>query len=75
MCSSDLQRGGTPNTLDRIMGSEMGKLAVELLIEGKSARALGMKCNDVYDIDIDEALKAKNEFNIDMYNTANILSL
>ncbi|MDD2446250.1 MAG: 6-phosphofructokinase [Tissierellia bacterium] len=70
-----LQRGGTPNTLDRIMGSEMGKLAVELLIEGKSARALGMKCNDVYDIDIDEALKAKNEFNIDMYNTANILSL
>ncbi|NLL82184.1 MAG: 6-phosphofructokinase [Tissierellia bacterium] len=70
-----LQRGGTPNTLDRIMGSEMGKSAVELLLEGKSARLVGVKCNDIFDIDIDEALKMRRTFDKGMYNTANILSL
>ena len=70
-----IQRGGTPTTFDRIMASEMGRKAVELLLDGKSGKALGLKCNDIIDLDINEALIMKKEFNMDMYKTAQILSI
>lgn len=70
-----IQRGGTPTTFDRLMASEMGRKSVELLLEGKSGRALGYKCNEIIDLDIEEALSVKKEFRIDMYNTAQILSI
>lgn len=70
-----IQRGGTPTSYDRIIASEMGNRAIELLKEGKSGRALGIKCNQIIDMDINEALEIKKEFNIQMYNTARILSI
>ena len=70
-----LQRGGTPTTMDRIMASEMGKKAVELLLENKSNRVLGFKCNNIIDMDINEALNMNKEFDMDLYNTANVLSI
>lgn len=70
-----VQRGGTPTTFDRIMASEMGRRAVELLMEGHKSRALGIKCNQTIDLDIGEALKIKNVFNKKMYETAKILSI
>lgn len=70
-----LQRGGTPTTMDRIMASEMGKKAVELLLENKSSKVLGFKCNNIMDMDINEALALKKEFDMDLYNTANVLSI
>lgn len=70
-----IQRGGTPTSFDRIMASRMGSKAIELLKEGKSGRALGIKCNKVIDLDINEALEMKKEFNIEMYNTSKVLSI
>lgn len=70
-----LQRGGTPTTADRIIASQMGKRAVELLLENKSNRVVGVKCNNIIDMDITEALNIKKEFNVGMYRTADILSL
>lgn len=70
-----IQRGGTPSTFDRILGSEMGRRAVELLIDGKSARAVGIKENKLIDLDISEALDIKKEFQVDMYETAKQLSI
>ncbi|MDR7871222.1 MAG: 6-phosphofructokinase [Tissierellaceae bacterium] len=70
-----LQRGGTPTTFDRIIASEMGREAVELLLEGKSGKALGIKCNEIINLDINEALIIKKEFNKKMYETAQILSI
>lgn len=70
-----IQRGGTPTSFDRIMASEMGREAVELLLKGKTARALGMSCNDIINLDIEEALKVNKVFNKKMYETANILSI
>lgn len=70
-----IQRGGNPTSYDRIIASKMGNKAIELLKEGKSDRALGIKCNQIVDIDIKEALEMKKEFDIDMYNTARILSI
>lgn len=70
-----IQRGGTPTSFDRIMASEMGDKAIELLKAGKSGRAIGIKCNEIIDLDIDEALSIKKEFNQKMYDTAKILSI
>ncbi len=70
-----IQRGGSPTVFDRIMGSKMGNRAVELLINNKSGRALGIKCNEIIDISIDEAFNIKKEFDINMYNMAKILSI
>lgn len=70
-----IQRGGNPTSYDRIIASKMGNKAIELLKEGKSDRALGIKCNQIIDIDIKEALEMEKEFDIDMYNTARILSI
>lgn len=70
-----IQRGGTPTTIDRIMASQMGRVAVELLLGGKSDRALGIKCNEIINLDISEALIIKKVFNKDMYETAQILSI
>ncbi len=70
-----IQRGGSPTVFDRIMASKMGNKAVELLLEGKSGRALGTKCNKIIDVDLDEALNTEREFDIELYNIGKILSI
>ena len=70
-----IQRGGTPTSFDRIMASKMGIKAIELLKEGKTSRVLGMKCNSIIDLDVNEALEIKKSLDLDMYNTAKILSI
>lgn len=70
-----IQRGGTPTSFDRVLASNMGNKAIELLRDGKSGRALGIKCNEIIDMDINEALEVKKVFNIEMYNTAQVLSI
>ncbi|WP_422486235.1 6-phosphofructokinase [Gudongella sp. DL1XJH-153] len=70
-----IQRGGSAASFDRIMASRMGKRAVDLLIEGKKNRVLGFKCNEIIDMDIDEALKVKKVFNEELYDLASVLSI
>ena len=70
-----IQRGGTPTAFDRILASEMGRKSIELLLDNKSGRALGIKCNKVIDLDITEALNKEKEFDLTMYNNAKVLSI
>jgi 6-phosphofructokinase 1 len=70
-----IQRGGSPSAFDRILASRLGARAVEVLIEEKNQRVIGLKNNEVVDIDIDEALATKREFDEKFYELANILSL
>lgn len=70
-----IQRGGTPTSFDRIMASQMGYRAVELLLDGKGGRAVGISQNEIVDLDLDEALSQKRVFRRDMYEIARILSI
>ena len=70
-----IQRGGTPTAFDRIIASKMGSKAIELLLNDKSGRALGIKCNQIIDMDIDEALNMKKVFDMEMYDTTKVLSI
>ena len=70
-----LQRGGVPTAVDRILASKMGARAVELLIAGKSHRAIGIKDNHLIDMDMMKAIEEKKVFDQEMYHLAQILSI
>ena len=66
-----VQRGGSPTVRDRVVASEMGYYAVELLEKGIGNRVVGMKDGKVYDVDIHEALAMKKPFNERLYKICN----
>lgn len=70
-----VQRGGAPSAFDRVLASKLGNKAVELLIEGKTARVVGIRDNKIIDMDIDEALSMKKEFDMETYEMVKILSI
>ena len=70
-----VQRGGSPTSFDRILASRFGYRAVELLLEGKSSRVVGIKDNKIIDLDIQEALAMPKTFNRELYEMAKVLSI
>lgn len=70
-----LQRGGSPSTLDRVRASEMGCRAVQLLKEGIGNRVIGVKNNQIYDIDIYEALEMPAVPREDLIELSKIMSI
>ncbi|QAT60937.1 6-phosphofructokinase [Acidilutibacter cellobiosedens] len=70
-----IQRGGTPTAFDRIVASRMGFKAVELLMEGKSGVAVGIKENKIYSIPLEEALNVEKAFDEKMFDIARVLSI
>lgn len=69
-----IQRGGTPTPMDRVLASKLGAKAVDLLLEGKTSRVVGVRDNKVIDMDIDEALAMKRVFDIDLYKMAQTIN-
>lgn len=70
-----VQRGGSPTAFDRVLASRLGFKAVELLIDGKSSRVVGIKNNEIIDMPIKEALQEKKEIDKGIYEMAKILSM
>ena len=70
-----VQRGGSPTLRDRVVASEMGYTAVELLNAGKSNRVVVMRKSEIVDLDITEALAMKRTFDVDLYNIAHKISI
>lgn len=69
-----IQRGGSPMAFDRILASRMGATAVELLMQGKSARCIGIQSGEMVDHDIIECLEEmKRPFRQDLYNLSHNL--
>ena len=56
-----IQRGGSPTATDRVYASMFGAKAVDLLLEGKTNRVIGMKGGHFVDYDIAEALQMTKE--------------
>ncbi|SCZ05371.1 6-phosphofructokinase [Alkaliphilus peptidifermentans] len=70
-----IQRGGSPTAFDRILASKMGARAVELLLEGKKNRALGINGLEIIDVDFVDVFKQTDGFHQKTYDLANILSI
>lgn len=69
------QRGGSPTANDRVLASRLGAKAVDLLIEGKGGRMVGIQNNQVVDHDILEVLDAKRVPELSMYQLSKELSI
>lgn len=65
-----VQRGGSPTVRDRVVASQMGYYAVNLLSQGIGNRVVGMQNNKIVDYDIQEALSMKKTFEEDLYHIA-----
>ena len=70
-----VQRGGIPTARDRVMASQMGYRAVELLNKGIGNRVITFVDNKLGDKDIYEALAMKKQFSIEEYNMATAISI
>ncbi|WP_297987396.1 6-phosphofructokinase [Anoxybacillus sp.] len=70
-----VQRGGSPTAFDRVLASRLGARAVELLLEGKGGRCVGIQDNHLVDHDIIEALAQKHTVDQKMYQLSKELSI
>jgi len=70
-----IQRGGSPTAADRVLASRLGAKAVDLLLEGKEGRMVGLYNNELIDFSIEEILAEKHVVNMDMYKLSQELSI
>lgn len=70
-----VQRGGSPTARDRIMASQMGSRAVDLLTQGIGNRVVGIRDNKIVDFDIFEALKMTKAIDMKDYELAHEISI
>lgn len=70
-----IQRGGNPTAFDRVNATRMGARAVELFDDGMINRAVGLRNNGVYDIDLAEALDVPKKFDKRLYDLNNITAM
>lgn len=71
-----LQRGGSPSSFDRVLGSRMGYAAVKALISGENRKMVGMSCNAIKLVDLEESIN-KHSFKLeeDLLEMTKILSI
>jgi len=70
-----VQRGGSPTVTDRVLASRLGARAVELLLENKGGRAVGIEKNELVDYDIIEALSKPHNLDMNLYKLSKELSI
>ena len=70
-----VQRGGSPTLRDRVVASQMGYKAVELLKNNIGNRVVVMRGGKITDLDIYEALDMKRVFDTELYKIAMTISI
>lgn len=70
-----VQRGGSPTARDRVIASQMGHYAVELLSKGIGNRVVAMRDSQITDFDILEALQMHKDVNRELVRIANEISI
>ncbi len=70
-----VQRGGSPSVRDRVTATEMGNIAVKLLMNEEKSKVVVEKKGKITSMDIEIALDTPKQFNIDLYNIEQQVSL
>ncbi|WP_423800636.1 6-phosphofructokinase [Neobacillus sp. SAB-20_R2A] len=70
-----IQRGGSPSAYDRMMSSQMGALAVDLIIEGKKGVMVGVKNGQLTHTTFTEIEKDRHKIDLSIYELARSLSI
>lgn len=70
-----VQRGGSPTVRDRVLASEMGYHAVQLLLNGQTNKVVAIQSDKITNFDIEEALQMKKPFNRRLHDIAHKISI
>lgn len=70
-----IQRGGSPTARDRVLASQMGAKAVELLLQNNGGKAVGMRNHEIVAYDFEEVFEESPEFDNEMYKLSKELSI
>ncbi|MDD6061238.1 MAG: 6-phosphofructokinase [Oscillospiraceae bacterium] len=70
-----VQRGGAPTCKDRVVASQMGNRAVKLLLDGIGNRVVGMKNEQIFDMDIYEALSQTKTLDRELFDISYEISI
>ena len=65
-----LQRGGTPNAFDRILGTRFGVRAAELAIDGQGGLMVGLRGDEIISVDLQEASSSPRPLDASFLDTA-----
>jgi len=63
-----IQRGGTPTAYDRLIGTQFGSKAVELVNEGKFGQMVSLRKNKLESVSFEEAVKKRKTIDMELYN-------
>ena len=69
-----IQRGGNPSAFDRVLAAKLGQRAVELLADGQSGFAVGIKHNDIINVPLLDAVKVNDTFDDKLYDLNTIMA-
>ena len=72
---SYLQRGGSPTFRDRMLATQCGMHAIELIRAGVKNRAIGERDGRIVDFDIAEALEMPRGIDYDLFKGIDVLSM
>lgn len=70
-----IQRGGSPTARDRVIASQLGAKAVEVLMENRGGVAIGIRNHKVVDYDLKEAFMKEHKVELSMYTLSKELSI
>lgn len=70
-----IQRGGSPSARDRVIASQYGAKAVEVLKEGRGGIAIGMRNHQVVDYDLKDVFEQTVIWDTEMYELSKELSI
>lgn len=69
-----IQRGGIPTAKSRILASQFGYYAVELLLNGEKKRMVGIQNGKIQSVDLDYSWKVRKDLDLEKYKLAEVLS-
>ncbi len=69
-----MQRGGSPTCFDRVLGTRMGVIAVETLINGESSKMIGVKEGEIKLTPLTSAIKGTSKINSELIRVAEIMN-
>ena len=70
-----MQRGGSPSCFDRVLASRMGVKAVELLLDNKTNKMVGVQNNQMVAVDLENAVKEHHKIPDEILRISDIMSV
>ena len=70
-----IQRGGAPSARDRVLAGRFGAKAVEVLLDGRGGRAVGIRNHQVIDYNLKDAYENNHRADLSLYTLLKELSI